>query len=143
MLPNLDFKVAFPTSDQGAVDVEPGLQRTLAPGAYSDVVVKSRATLSLKTGTYFFNSLDLEPQAKVSTTSKTGPIIIYVRQGLIFRGSFSEQGGGVPRVFVFGTSMVSLEAPFLGTLVAPNALVNRETPRLCRGGIRSLTIPGV
>jgi hypothetical protein len=129
LLPNIDATVTFPSSNQGAVDIEPGQSRTLKPGAYTDVAVKSRATLSLSTGTYFFDSLDIEPQAVVSCNSKAGQIVIYVRRGLIFRGAFTEQGGGSPRIFmeVFGTDMVSLEAPFTGTIAAPNALLNLAT----------------
>lgn len=48
-----------------------------APGSYGSVRVASRAKLSLSTGTYYFGSLDVEPQAIVQLKQDLGPVIIY------------------------------------------------------------------
>jgi hypothetical protein len=128
-IPTLSFAVTFPTSNQGAVTVSPDSTRTLAPGAFADVSVQSRATLFLSTGTYYFNNFTVEPQAKISCTSGSGQVVIHVKNGFTFRGSIIENSGGRPKVFigVFGTNLVALGAPFTGTLVALNALVDLAT----------------
>jgi hypothetical protein len=43
--------VAFPSSSGGDVGVEPDQTRTLAPGVYRNVSIKSRAELKLAAGT--------------------------------------------------------------------------------------------
>ena len=128
-LPHLALAVAFPPSHAGAVVVGPGQTRTLTPGAYGALTVQSRATLSLSTGTYYFDSLDVEPQATLSCSSKAGQIVIYVKDNVIFRGTIAEHTAPTPRLFlgVVGTSSVAIEAPFKGTLVAPNAPINLAT----------------
>jgi len=52
-----------------------------------------------------------------------------VKNGFTFRGALLEKSGGRPKVFVgvFGSSPVSIGAPFTGTLVALNALVDFAT----------------
>ncbi|MDP9002947.1 MAG: hypothetical protein M3O46_22885, partial [Myxococcota bacterium] len=45
-----------------AIDVEPGNALTLVPGSHGSVVVKSRATINLQSGTYYMLSFDLEAQ---------------------------------------------------------------------------------
>jgi DNA-binding protein YbaB len=128
-IPKLSFSVTFPSTNQGTVTVAPDQTRTLTPGAFGDVAVQSRATLFLSTGTYFVNNLTVEPQAKISCTSSAGQVVIQVKNGVTFRGSIIEKNGGRPKLFVgvFGTSPVSLGAPFTGTLVALDARVDFAT----------------
>jgi len=128
-IPRLTLTVTFPPTDQGPVNVAPDQTRTIAPGSFGDVTVGSRATLFLSKGTYFFKSFTVEPQAKISCSSTTGQVVVHVRNGFTFRGSIIEKTGGRPKFFVsvHGSSMVALGAPFTGTLVALNALVDFAT----------------
>ena len=131
-IPKLTFSVTFPVINPppAPVDLQPDQQKTLLPGSFGDVSVKSRATLSLSTGTYFFNSWTVEAQAIISCSSKgTGQVVVHVKNGFTFRGSIIEKTGGRPTLFVsvFGTAQVALGAPFTGTLVALNALVDLNT----------------
>jgi hypothetical protein len=128
-IPTLSLAVTFPTTNQGAVSLEPNTTKTIAPGAFADVSVKSGATLSLSAGTYFFNNWTVEPQAKISCTSTSGQVVVHVKNGFTFRGSIVEKTGGRPKVFVgvFGTGAVSLGAPFPGTVVALNASLDLAT----------------
>jgi hypothetical protein len=68
------------------------------------------STLSLSTGTYFLNNLDVEPNAKLSCSSGSGQIVVNVKVGVIFRGSIIEKTGGRPKFFqgVFGTHLFPL-----------------------------------
>jgi hypothetical protein len=130
-LPNLSLQVTFPSTNQGDVTLPPDAAppAPLAPGAYANVTVFSRATLKLTAGTYYFNSLDLEPQAKVVLDNSKGQVTIYIRTTCILRGQFTRAGGGTPSLFigVLGQTFVSVEAPFIGTLVVPNGTLNLAT----------------
>ncbi|MEO8183149.1 MAG: hypothetical protein ABI895_30325 [Deltaproteobacteria bacterium] len=55
--------------------------------------------------------------------------MIHVKNGFTYSGALIEKTGGRPKIFVgvFGSSQVSLGAPFTGTLVALNALVDFAT----------------
>jgi DNA-binding protein YbaB len=128
-IPTLSLAVTFPGTNQGDKTVAPGGMLTLAPGAFGNVTVNAGATLFLSTGTYFFNNLDIEPNAKISCTSGSGQIVVNVKVGLTFRGSIIEKTGGRPKFFmgVFGTSAVSLEGPFTGTFMALTASLTLAT----------------
>jgi hypothetical protein len=118
--------IVFPKTNAGPVDLEPGVVRTLAPGAYGDVAVKSNAKLTLSSGTYFVTSLDLEPMSKLNLNQSSGPVLLYVQKSIIDRGqiaSFSGPPGGFVLGYA-GTSTFFVEARFLaGTVIAPNASV--------------------
>jgi DNA-binding protein YbaB len=128
-VPNLSFSVTFPTSNQGPLDLQPTTPvtvKTISPGAWSSVSIKNTATLQVSTGTYFFDSLGVESGGKLSLDSKAGQVIIHVRNGFTFRGTLVERTGTKPRLFVgsFGTVMVTIGAPFTGTIVAPDGLID-------------------
>jgi hypothetical protein len=121
-LQTFTWTVTIPPST-GDIDLEPDQTRApLSPGSYGNVALKSRTALSLLPGTFFINSLDVEPQATLIVSS--GPVFIYVGSSLIFHGTIS--AGTQDRSFFIGylgTAMVSLETVFTGTIVAPHALL--------------------
>jgi hypothetical protein len=116
--------IIFPTPVGGAIDLEPGVVGSLAPGAYTSIAVKSRAVLTLSSGTYFVGSLDLEPQAILNLKQAAGPVKLYVQSSIIDRGQI-QSISGTAGSFVLGyagTSTFYVQSPFLaGTLIAPNA----------------------
>jgi hypothetical protein len=118
--------VTFPATNQGAVTVAQGATQALAPGSYAGVTVFSGGRLTLSAGTYFMNTLDLEPQARLNLDQTGGPVQIFVRTSVIDRGQIASVAG-VQGGFVLGyagTQPLAIEAPFLaGTVVAPNAKV--------------------
>ncbi len=121
------LSIAFPPN-QGAINVEPNQQRTLAPGSYGVVSVKSNARLTLTTGTYYFEAFHaLEPQSRIiiDTRGSRGLVKIYVKSGLTFRGKIVDYNAGQPRVLIVyqGTAVANVESSFNGTLVAPVAKV--------------------
>jgi DNA-binding protein YbaB len=126
-VPNLSLQVTFPGTNNGDVSLEPGTSRSLSPGAYGNVVVKG--TLTVRSGTYTFESLDLESQGTLVVDSRSGRVIIHVHGGnLIFRARQTSVSGQA-NFFLgyYGTNMVVMGAAFTGTLVAPTALVNLNT----------------
>jgi DNA-binding protein YbaB len=132
VVPALDFNVTFPGTNQGPVNLDPGQPPTtkaINPGAWGAVTVKTGCTLQLKTGTYTFTSLDLEPGGTLSLDSKNGQVLIHVQGNLIYRGAVTERTGTAPKLFMscFSTTAFTLGAPFRGTFVAPNASVDFAT----------------
>ena len=73
------------------------------------------AVLSLSSGTYYLSSLSLGPRARVRFDTSDGPVRLFIRTTFLFKGAFEDSTGRLDRIFVgyYGTSGVSLEAPFL------------------------------
>jgi hypothetical protein len=105
-----------------------GQIRTLSPGQYGDVTVNAGTRLNLGTGTYAFRSLKVEPQSTLSLSPGAGSVVINVRSELIFRGAVTDRANVASKVLVgyLGTAMAAVEAPFGGTMVAPNARIKVE-----------------
>ncbi len=95
---------------------------SLAPGAYGSVNVQG-GTLALSSGTYYIGSITLEPPAKISVTSSSGPTIIYVRTSFVDHGTWSASAPDKVLLGYLGTNLLALEKPFAGTVVAPNARI--------------------
>lgn len=123
------WPVYYPNTNQGLVGLEPNQTRSLAPGAFGDTSVKNGAKLSLRSGSYFFQSLTLEPSSTLELDNRNGALFIYVRNQLIYRGKTVELAPTLPNVLfgVVGSEGVTVEAPFRGTVVAPNAAVTLAT----------------
>lgn len=117
------WTVNFPATSQNVVVPQAG-SATITPGSFENVTIFSQATLRLSTGTYYLNSFDLEPQAKIAVDTTLGPVVIYVRTGLIWRGA-ANFTGPMDRLLVgyAGTDSIALETPFTGTFAAPDATV--------------------
>jgi DNA-binding protein YbaB len=136
VVPNLNFSVTFPGTNQGDVLVDPGhppTTRTLLPGAWGNVTVQPQCTLKLQTGTYTFTTFDLESGATLSLDSKNGQVVIHVKSApnkqFIFRGTIVERTGTAPKLFMsyFGTDALTLGSPYFGTFVAPDASITLAT----------------
>lgn len=113
--------VIFPASTT-SVALEPGVRRQLAEGAYTTVAVKSNAALVLQAGTYYFDTLDVEPGGRLVIPTGGDAVYIYVAQQITFRGIFDD-GGDASRLFIgfAGTTAAFVESPARGTFVAPRA----------------------
>ena len=95
---------------------------SLPPGAYNMLNIQG-GTLALSSGTYYIDSITLEPPAKISVTSANGPTIIYLRTSFIDHGTWSASAPDKVLLGYLGTSLLALEKPFAGTVVAPNARI--------------------
>jgi hypothetical protein len=130
------WAVSMPVATMGDVVVPPDTPRVLAPGAYGSVVVAySRSTLSLSSGAYYMDSLDIEPQAILNLDTSAGPIVMYVRGSVIFRGQMVNVAGPASDFLIvsFGTGYVTLESPFTGSILVPNGTLYMNT---ATGGYR-------
>ncbi len=114
----------------GEVSLEPTETRTLVPGTYGKLNVKSGATLTLEGGEYRFASIEaLERGAVLVANTAQQPVVIYVEGSVIVRGSIVDtagDGSGV-MVVVLGAGWATLESPFRGTLLAPYGTINLGT----------------
>ncbi len=104
---------------------------TLPPGNYGDVHAYSGVTLTFKAGTYFVRSLLLEPGAKLILDNASQPVFVYVRADLQVRAPFQETATGElsgNSLFVMlGSNAPIVEAPFIGTLLAPQSQLTLAT----------------
>jgi DNA-binding protein YbaB len=134
-VPALSLSVTFPTNPSGgsiilpAPNAPPAPQpptTVIAPGAYADVHVFSRRTLRVSKGTYTFETLQLEPQSILEIDSRLGRVIIHVHGGTLFtRGTIKSFTSSRPDFFMsyFGTTDLSIDTPFTGTIVAQTAKI--------------------
>jgi hypothetical protein len=123
---DITYTVTFPPVSNGPVRLEPNTQATLAPGRYGAVNVKAGSTIFLRTGAYYIDSLQLEPQSTLQLDDAQGAVEIYVSGSFdFFRGQILNNGGPQPEllVVVFGNSTTYVEAPFRGAIVAPAASI--------------------
>jgi hypothetical protein len=121
-LQSFSWSVTLPAATGGPVDLEPGQTRSLTPGSYTTGSIKAGATLHLAAGTYAFDTFSLEPQGTVSVDASGGPVFIYVGAQLDLKGALDAGAHPASLMIVYlGTAQGSLEAPFTGTVVAPNA----------------------
>jgi hypothetical protein len=93
-----------------------------SPGSYGRVDIKSGSGLTLSAGKYYFDSVNIETNAKLTLNTAGGPVFVFVRDGFNYKGVLQYSGSAAKVFFgVFGTTMVSLETVLKGTVVAPNA----------------------
>jgi hypothetical protein len=127
----LEWQVGFPAGPAENYSLEPDRQGSIQPAKYGTIRVASRSTLTLRSGVYYVERLELEPQSRLVLDQGAGPVIIYVSTYLQPRGELkSNKPGEAPdlALIYLGSSDVYLEAPFYGALVAPKAaLTLRQT----------------
>lgn len=116
------LQVIFPTSLEGDIVLEPGQSRTAMPGRYGVVSVKSDARLRLHAGTYYADTWAVEPGAVLEVDQSQGPVTVYVSQPFAFRGSLLNSAP-ISRFIlgVVGPGTISVDTPFHGTILAPDA----------------------
>jgi hypothetical protein len=123
--PIFSVDATFPPTNVGNVTVNNNQTLPVAPASYNQVTAYSHGTAQLRAGTYFMNSLDVEPQATVSINQSGGTILVKVKTALIWHGTDLLAGGSFTgfTFAYFGTADVTFDGPFTGILVAPNAAV--------------------
>ncbi len=116
------------------VRLEPGDDVTIEPGVYPRIALQPRSTLRLRNGTYTFGSLVAESDAKVVFEVDAGPTVLNIDGEFRFRGRFETAGAVLDRplaayvkLTTFTDRDIHIEAPWQGTLVAPNAKVSLQS----------------
>jgi len=132
---NVTIPVSFDAPSLGPIQLEPpngaGERVTsVPPGHYSNVNIKSRNRVNLASGAYQFDSLTLEPQARLVIDDTAGPVYLDVKNSLLFKGAIDGASGKPPalRLMYVGTAPPSIESAFSGILIAPNTSMRLATP---------------
>lgn len=105
------------TGGGAPVSLEPNTTRTIVPGSYGEVTVKSGATLYLQAGDYAFTKVMIEPSASVVLL---GDCQMAVYGDVYIKGTLS---GGFPVFEVFGSRNVFLERSFTGAVLGPDSAI--------------------
>jgi hypothetical protein len=114
------------------------------------VNINSGARVALSAGTYYFQQLLINSASSTLVIPTAGIVRIFVASQLAYRGQVVTPGGQLAQIFLGynGTTSAALEAPFLGTFVAPRGAVaiGTATAQVFRGRFfgQSLEIhPGI
>lgn len=123
------WSITYPATTVSDVSLAPNQTGSQAPGRYGAVKLAIGAKLTLSAGSYFLDSIDLEPSSVLILSQDAGPVFVYVRNSPILRGTLSTTSGGSPDLLLgyVGTTEMIVEMPFIGTIVAPNAKVTLAT----------------
>jgi hypothetical protein len=130
---SLSWFITFPSASQGNVALGVGQTATPTAGSrFGIYAVNSGGRLRLNPGIYYFDRLTVESGSTLELLNSTGPIQIYVRGPLYFRGTLVESVAKNNTLFgLAGRSdapaEASLEVPFKGLVVAPFGQVTLST----------------
>lgn len=129
-VPNFSYswQVRFPYALEPLSTLNSG-SVVLPPGAYSELRANGGEYL-LSSGVYFFDKFITESGSSIQVDVSAGPVVIYVRNELIYRGLMNTVGGPRGNLLLgwLGTNAAPLQAPFVGTIVAPNGRVELRRP---------------
>lgn len=125
--------VNIPDTNGGDVLLPLNTARTLAPGAWARLDTQNGARLSLRSGTYYFDSVTIEPGSQLLLDKTQGPILIYVKTTFSFKGTLVTTAGVATDTLIgvlgTGTNAAYVEGPMVGTVVVPNGNLDlRRTP---------------
>jgi hypothetical protein len=123
------FPSISPTFTGGSqVLVNGGQTITLAPGQYGQVQVFSGGTLVLSAGNYDITLFALFPQATIVVPTAAETVRVFVRDNILYQGNVVASAGGVAPLYLAytGNLPVQIQSPFLGTIIAPNAVLQLE-----------------
>jgi hypothetical protein len=117
------WTVSVPVPSQGPITLNAQDSAEPAPATYDAVELHSGSTMYLRTGTYYFQSLDMHSGADLVVDSRQGPVVLYVLSTIAFRGVEKSIEQDIPRLILeyLGTADAILTAPFEGIFLAPNA----------------------
>lgn len=119
---SMAWSVRFPSPAQASVISAPGTAVAVAPAYYRELKVTAKSTVSLRTGTYYFDSLTIARGAQLRLDTKEGTVVIHVRDFLMHEGALDYSGTRSDLMLnYFGTRRVELLGKFDGTILAPFA----------------------
>jgi hypothetical protein len=113
----ISWQVSFPLPNSGAVSLEPDVVRSLEPGNYGSLAVKSRAHLKLHRGTYRFEDGAIEADGYLDIDNAAGPVFLYFRGSLIFSGVTNPSSNLDNILFGVGNLNGQFSSPWKGVLV--------------------------
>ena len=117
----------------------------LGVGPFGNVTVRARATLTVYPGSYAFNTLTIEPDAKVVLMTDTGNIIFEVQGHAKLESRVAWTNSNPDKFFVYSNADIHLHpgvVDFPGSVIAPNGEVHVYSNNKVEGCVqgRILTI---
>lgn len=106
---------------------EPDSSLELPPGNYGRLHIKSRATVTLSGGSYFFDGLFIEPEALLILQDPGVPTAIAVAGSLTYRAKLQGKSAEDVLLIALGANTHWIQAPLEATLVVPNGPVSLGT----------------
>jgi hypothetical protein len=127
----ISWTVTKPHGTAGDVVVTSGESRTLDPGSYGDLEAKAQSRVVLRSGSYFFEHVVMMEQTTLVVDHRAGPVVVYVSGKFSYKGAVVATDSVAPQLLVvaLGEDPVSLDAPFMGVVVAPNSRVGLNGPQ--------------
>src|SRR5690606_19494611 len=127
---NIPYQFPAPPLDSWVI-VNNGATADLGPGHYANIAVQGQSTLKLRAGTYYLESLKVEPGCHLNIDNSQGAVLIFIRGELSLKVTPSYIS---PEKFntlfaVTDTGPVTIDANVRGTIVAPKATLNIPTGR--------------
>jgi hypothetical protein len=114
------FRVEFPSGSAPSVFVPARGTRALSPGRYASSSVSG--ALRLRSGSYYFESLDVADCGVLELEQTAGPTLIFVRHETKLLGSVRRRHGrGDLGIVQVGEGPAQVAGRFEGALIAPNA----------------------
>lgn len=140
--PDLEM-ISFSGGDN--ITVNSGETEPLSPGSYGSIFLNSGGTLELSSGVYILDQFFVNSaSAAVVIDDSAGPVYLYVGQQVAYRDVFVTPGGVSAEIFLgyAGTSQLTVDAPFLGAILAPNAILalGNGNAQVFRGSFAALDI---
>jgi hypothetical protein len=130
------LQVSFPSAADVDVVLGPDTVASRPPGRYRHINIGTRSRLKVRSGTYYAETLAVEPQSILEIDERFGPVVIYVRRPFAFRGAVSSNiVPPSPLIAVIDPGDIFVETSFSGTILGPNS-------RLILGGVDATTHVG-
>jgi hypothetical protein len=118
----MGWTITFPALAEPPVIVAPAARLALSPAYYRELRVNANAVATLRTGTYYFDSLTVARGAHLAFDDRDGTVVIHVREFLAYDGGLEYTAAHSDLLLnYFGTRRVDLDSKFDGTLFAPYA----------------------
>jgi DNA-binding protein YbaB len=129
VLPVLQLSANFPTTVENPISLGTNVHASAPPAYYRSITLGGGSQLTLTAGVYFTDALNLATNSKIIVDATNGPVVFWVKNSFTFKGAFVDKAGVFPRIWVgyLGTTGVTLETPYQGSLVAPNAQITLPT----------------
>ena len=126
------FSATTPT-----IQINPFSRMTLHPGRYKNLVVNDRAELAIRTGIYFFDSVEALNGSTISINTEAGTAYIFILSQWNHAGKFTYTGPSSDLVINYlGEKRVEISGEMDANINAPNATVEIKTigPRIVHEG---------
>jgi hypothetical protein len=120
--------------------IAPDTAKTLAPGNFGAMTINTRASVTLTAGTYNFASLVIEPNAKLTLNTSSGPIVINVQGALVLKQQITYVASAPAKITWYSNTSIDVEPQqlpaFPGTLISPNGRLYIASQNIIQGCVQ-------